>query len=289
MVQSAGYGFSSSSDVRPSPLAGRWYPANAEALTIMLDQYLDAAQPYAEDASNGQLVGLLAPHAGLQYSGPVAAHAFTRLKNMSFDTVVVIGPMHHPLPGRVLTTAHSYFETPLGSIRVDRDVLTEIGKTVHLTPAVNDPEHSIEIELPFLQRVLEPGFSLVPIMLRDQTAATTQALGAVLAKHLMARRVLMVASSDLSHFYPQQVANELDSTMLECVSAMDPQRVIDYNENGTAFACGYGAIATTLQVIDAWGANGAEIVGYATSGDATGDYSRVVGYGAAAFTTATNQ
>src|SRR5512146_2953666 len=97
-------------DVRPSPLAGRWYPGRADTLIAMMDDFLNAAQPPTTD---GEILGLLAPHAGYRYSGPVAAHAYRLIKDHAFDTVAVIGPMHHPLPGAVLTTGHSAYETPL--------------------------------------------------------------------------------------------------------------------------------------------------------------------------------
>jgi AmmeMemoRadiSam system protein B len=267
-------------DVRPSPLAGKWYPGNAEALTVMLDGFLDAVQlPVVK----GRPMGLLAPHAGLKFSGPVAAHSYAFVRDMVFDTVVVIGPMHHPIPGSVLTSAHSHYETPLGCVPIDRGVLYSLGRSIPLTELRDDPEHSVEIELPFLQRVLKPGFSLVPIMLRDQSLKQAQALGQALATLLNDRKVLIVASSDLSHFYKQEIANKLDKIMLNHVGWMDAERVIDCNERGTAFACGAGAIATVICALQALGADRAQIVGYGTSGDVTGDLERVVGYGAAMF------
>src|SRR5258708_7152803 len=153
-------------DTRPSPLAGKWYPGRADALTAMLDRFLQAIPPHPFD---GKLLGLLAPHAGIQYSGPVAAHAYALVRDMVFDTVVVIGPMHHPINGAVITSGHTHYETPLGTVPVDRGALESIGQSVHLTHVRNDPEHSVEIELPFLQHTLKAGFSFVPLMLRDQS------------------------------------------------------------------------------------------------------------------------
>jgi len=271
----------SATDVRPSPLAGRWYPAQAESLREMVEQFLTATPQTNLDGT--KVIGLLAPHAGLRFSGPVGAHAFALIRNLNFDSVVVIGPMHHPIPGTVQTTAHLAYETPLGTVPVDRETLTAIGRTIPLTALRNDPEHSIEIELPFLQHVLKPGFSLVPLMLRDQSAAQSEILGSALADALHDRNVLFVASSDLSHFYPQIVANELDSTMLSAVESMDAERVVDLNERGLAFACGYGAIATVIHAVTSWQVHHAKITGYATSGDVTGDFTQVVGYGAGAF------
>ena len=243
-----------------------------------MDHYLETVP---SPTLKGKLTGLLAPHAGIQYSGPVAAHAYALLQNADYDTVVVIGPMHHPIPGVVLTTGHDAYQTPLGTIPVDREILDRLRRSVRLDDLRNDPEHSVEIELPFLQRTLRPGFRLVPLMMFDQSAVTSQALGLALAEALRDRHALIVASSDLSHFYPQQVANRLDWTMLDCVCAMDADRVLECNESAKGFACGHGAIAATLHALQQ--AEHAEITGYATSGDVTGDFSRVVGYGAAAF------
>ncbi len=270
-------------DVRPSPLAGKWYPGRAEALVAMMDEFLQAAKPTAVD---GEILGILSPHAGYRYSGPVAAHAYQLLKDQAFDTVAVIGPMHHPLPGAVLTTGHTAYETPLGTVPVDQDALDAIRKTVRLTPVRNDPEHSVEIELPFLQHVLGSNFTFIPLMLRDQSREQAEALGAALAEVLRDRRALLVASSDLSHFFPQEIANKFDSTMLACIEAMDAGCVIEFNESRVAFACGYGAIATVIYAVRAWNANRARIVGYGTSGDVTGDFNEVVGYGAGVFSRA---
>jgi MEMO1 family protein len=267
-------------DVRPSPLAGKWYPGHADALVAMMDDFLAAAKPPAVE---GEIVGLLAPHAGYRYSGPIAAHAYKLIKDKMFDTAVVIGPMHHALAGAVLTTGHAAYETPLGTVPVDHDALQAIGQKVRLTTVRNDPEHSVEIELPFLQRVLGAPFKFVPLMLRDQSRQQAEALGEAIAETLQERRALLVASSDLSHFYSQEIANKLDSTMLACVEAMDPVMVVDYNERQVAFACGSGAIAAVLHTVRAWHANHARIVGYGTSGDVTGDFNEVVGYGAGAF------
>src|SRR5258707_2193956 len=268
------------SDIRPSPLAGQWDPARADALMAMLDSFLSAVEPRT---LNGELLGLLSPHAGLRYSGPVAVHAYALLNGLAFDTVVVVGPMHHPIPGATLTSGHSDYQTPLGTVPIDREIVDRIGKRVPLTPIRNDPEHSIEIELPFLQHILTPGFTLVPLMLRDQSAERAKLLGAALVDALQDRHPLLIASSDLSHFYPQDTAHTLDKLILDRVAAMDAQGVVDHNEGRTAFACGYGAIATVLNVLHAWGTYHAEIVGYGTSGDVTGDFGQVVGYGAAAF------
>ncbi len=267
-------------NVRPSPLAGRWYPANPRELRMMLDDYLDAAAPVAPP---GPIVGLLAPHAGLVYSGPVAAYAYKLIAGPAPDLVAVISPSHHGYPAPLLTTGHDAYATPLGTVPVDGEAVRALGEIVDLYPVVRDPEHSLEIELPFLQHVLEGAFRLLPVMVLDQSAAGMRQLGLALAQVLQGRNALLVASSDLSHFYPQRIADALDAYLLEQVSAFDPEGVLEAEEKQQGYACGRGAIAAVMWAAQALGANRAQVLHHATSGAVNGDTHSVVGYGAGVF------
>jgi AmmeMemoRadiSam system protein B len=266
-------------DVRPSPIAGRWYPADPLRLARSVDDYLDRA---SVPPVNGRLIGVLAPHAGHRYSGPVAGYAFKAVRGLSVDVVALVGPSHYPYDAPIVATAHDAYETPLGLVPVDRAALTALQRTLPIRLVRTDPEHSLEIELPFLQRVLGE-FRLIPLALVDQSYALAQRLGQALAELLAGQKALLVASSDLSHFYPQTIARCLDQTVLDAVARFDPAEVIAAEEKGTGFACGRGAIATVMIAARQLGADTAQIVGYATSGDVTGDTSQVVGYGAALF------
>lgn len=266
-------------NVRPSPIAGSWYPGKPDQLTKTVDAFLnDAPAPEVP----GDLVGVVAPHAGHRYSGAVAAHAFKAMKGIEADTVAVISPMHYAYSAPLLTTGHDAYWTPLGEVPVDREAVDAAQKAceIPIRPVFEDPEHSLEIELPFLQRVLA-SFKLIPIMIRDDSASVCRALAQTLAAILRERRFLLVASSDLSHFYPQNLANKLDSHMLKQVEAFDPLGVLQAEEEEKGYACGKGAIATVLMAARELGATGVRVVKHATSGDVTGDYSSVVGYGAA--------
>jgi MEMO1 family protein len=270
-------------DVRPAALAGQWYPGKAQPLRDAVELALRHATP---PSISGHVVGLMVPHAGYRFSAGVAAHAFAWVAGMQVDTVVVIGPLHQAIPGvqgGVLTSGHSAYHTPLGALRVDHEALARLAALLPLTYCTNDPEHSIEIELPFLQVVLPAGFTLLPIMLREQTANVAQQLSAALTTVLSTRRVLYVASSDLSHFYPQALAQMFDRKVLAAVAQLAADEVIGLEARHEAFACGRGAIATTIHASCAAGATHAAILNYATSGDLNGDHTRVVGYGAAAF------
>jgi AmmeMemoRadiSam system protein B len=266
-------------DVRPSPIAGKWYPGDAGQLARSIDAYIAQA---AVSPIDGRLIGLLVPHAGHQYSGPVAGHAYKLVQGLPVDVVALVGPSHYPYPAPIITTAHAAYRTPLGDVPVDHDLLSTLQQTIAVAAVRSDPEHSLEIELPFLQRTLG-NFRLLPLALVDQSLATAQKLGHVLADVLRGQNVLLVASSDLSHFYPQDLANALDQTLLDAVAAFDPAAVIQAEADGTGFACGRGAIAAVMIAAQELGADTAQIVNYATSGNINRDYTQVVGYGAAVF------
>jgi AmmeMemoRadiSam system protein B len=267
-------------DLRPSPIAGTWYEGNAKKLAANVDAYLEAARI---PKLTGDVIALIAPHAGHIYSGGVAAHAFAAIRDLAPDLVVVISPFHnfelHPL----LTTKHQAYSTPLGNIEVDRAVFSDLQQNLGspIMAIANDREHSLEIELPFLQRALKNNFKLLPLMVRVQEADAAKKLGRALAKTIEKQNTLIVASTDLSHFYDQQTAKMLDEEMLKRFETLNPESVFEAEQTGKGFACGHAAVAAMLWAARDLGANKGQILKYATSGDVTGDYSSVVGYGAA--------
>lgn len=271
-------------DIRPSALAGQWYPADPAVLRALVTEYLAQAD---SPRPNGKLIGLLAPHAGLRYSGPVAAHAFRLLEGQSPEVIALLCPYHRPPPAAfdypAATTAHAAYQTPLGTVPVDRDALARLAAQIPFVEIARDDEHALEIELPFLQVALAGGFQLLPLMLLDQSAAFARELGEALADLLRGRNALLIASSDLSHFFTQSQAEALDAITLDAVRAYDPQRVIQTGKAPGEGACGRGAIAAVMWAAQALGANTATILHYATSGDTSGDTRRVVGYAAGAF------
>ncbi|NJN80692.1 MAG: AmmeMemoRadiSam system protein B, partial [Anaerolineales bacterium] len=227
--------------------------------------------------------GVIAPHAGHKYSGFVAAHAFNTLQALEPDLVIIISPFHNYSPHPLITTSHQAYSTPLGNIEVDHAVLEELQKNLEMpiTKISNDKEHSLEIELPFLQQVLKNNFKLLPIMIRAQEASISKKLGLALAKIAKNKNIIFVASTDLSHFYDQETANMLDSEMLKRFESFKPETIFEAEKTGKGFACGHVAVATTLWGSQMLGANKIQTLHYATSGEVTKDYSSVVGYGAA--------
>jgi MEMO1 family protein len=272
-------------DVRPSPLAGRWYDADPEILARKVDEYVDSAQLPKLD---GEVIAIIAPHAGHTYSGPVAGYAFAAIRGRRPDLVAVVGPMHHPYVEPLITTSYDAYSTPLGDVPVDRDALRELDMILKsdlgfgLSPVARDPEHSLEIELPFLQRALASDWQLLPVMDRAREPRVSQALGKALAQVLRSKNFVLVASTDLSHFYNQETALVYDLSMLNQIEAFNPDGAFDLERAGKGFACGLGAFTAVMWAARELGADKVQILRHATSGDVTGDYSSVVGYGAVA-------
>lgn len=261
-------------EIRRSVIAGSWYPGSADELRRNIDSFLGNVP---EGKVAGEPMGLIAPHAGYIYSGQVAAYAYKQLEDMNFKKVVIISPIHQFYPGRYIVTTKHYYQTPLGLVEVDAQTVEAIGQEMSLSPVNQDSEHSLEIQLPFLQRVLGE-FKLVPIMLGDQSLSACRALGRALAGAIRGKSALLVASTDLSHYHNYDTAVQLDKVVLKHIEAFDPEGLARDLAAGRCEACGAGAIMATMFTAKALGADKAGVLKYANSGDVTGDRGRVVGY-----------
>ena len=279
-------------DPRPSPIAGSWYPGKAESLRKTIESFLDeAVVPEFE----GQPAGLIVPHAGYIYSGLTAAHAFKTLLGRQFARVIVLSPSHQPYRQPLLTTGHDSYATPLGLVPVDRDALGKLDTYLRenvgleLASVRRDQEHSLEIELPFLQTVLPEGFGLIPLMMVDQSASMVRLLSSALVRLIRSfpqeESTLLVASSDLSHFYSERVANRLDGNLAQAVRDFKLDAFYQHKQRGEMEACGLAPMATVLQTCHLLGADQVTIADYRTSAAVTGDKSSVVGYLSAVIST----
>jgi AmmeMemoRadiSam system protein B len=271
--------------IRTAAVAGSWYPGTARAITAEVDRYLEAA---GEVTAPGRLIALVSPHAGLRYSGPVAAYGYGLLRDRSPLTVVLVGPSHRAAFGGVAVHAHGAWETPLGQAPVDAplaEALLGAGKGFVEDALVHRDEHSLEMQMPFLQRVV-PDLRVVPAMMGTQSRQEVDALAEALAKALAGREdVVMVASSDLSHFHPADVANREDAVVVEQVSHFDADALMRRLEEHQNVACGGGPVVAVMKAARALGADQATVLKYADSGDVEeGDKGRVVGYLSAALT-----
>ena len=275
-------------ELRPSPIAGRWYEGDPQALTRQVDAFLSHARL---PELKGEVVALIAPHAGHIYSGRTAGYAFRAVMGRSYNRVVVISPLHRGIySDPLLTTAHQAYQTPLGALPVDRPALDALEAALQQQSGLGlkavsfDEEHSVEIELPFLQRALAGEFKLLPVMIHSQDPKVSAALGRALAQVIHDqpdKSTLLVASTDLSHFFPEEEANRLDREMLRQIAAFSPEGVYEAEFSGKGSACGVAAVAAVLAAAKLLGGTRVEVLHHSTSGDVTGDHLQVVGYGAA--------
>ena len=272
--------------IRRAAVAGTWYPGSAPALAAAVDRHLAAA---ARDGAVGcaDLVGLVAPHAGLMYSGPVAAYAYRLLRQRAFDVAVLVGPSHFVGFDGVSIHPSGGFETPLGVAPVDEECAAALMRATPIVrehPAAHAREHSLEMQLPFLQR-LAPDAKIVPLVMGFQTAETARALGDALAAAIARKKALLVASTDLSHYHDAATASRLDAVVIDHVSRFDVDGLQATLDARPEHACGGGPLVAVMRAARQVGARDAVVLQYADSGDVSGDKTAVVGYLAAALGT----
>ncbi len=262
-------------------MAGSWYPATPRALAAEVDRYLGAVSVVRAD----DLVGVVAPHAGIMFSGPVAAHAYRLLVGRTFDVIVLVGPSHHVGFEGIAVDVRDGWETPFGVATIDRptcDALLAVCSGAHALAAPHEHEHSLEMQMPFLKRV-QPDAPIVPLLMGYQDRDTITALGDALGMVLAGRRALLVASSDLSHYQPAEKAAALDRRVIDLVERFDADGLMALVETRHEHACGGGPIVAVMRASRALGAREGRVLCYADSGDVSGDKTGVVGYMAAAF------
>jgi hypothetical protein len=278
--------------IRPAAVAGTWYPGSRGALTREVDALLQQAGRAAKavaDRPAGAIAAIIAPHAGMMFSGGVAAHAYHAAAGADVDVVALVGPSHFVGFEGIAVYERGAFETPLGLVRVDETAAQAVmaaSPAVRPNAAAHAREHSLEMQLPFLQRVL-PDVPIVPLAVGFQTRETIEALADALAAGLRGRRALLVASTDLSHYFEAATAVRLDARVAECVSTFDEAALLaeferyPEHERGRYVACGGGAAIGVMRAARALGASEARLLKYAHSGEISGDHDAVVGYLAA--------
>ena len=278
--------------VRRPTQAGSFYAGDAEALKTQVQRcFLHELGPKElPKVSKGRLkevVGLVCPHAGYMYSGAVAANAYYELaKDGKPDTVVILGPNHTGYGSALALMNDGVWRTPLGDVEVDGATANEIVQETRLVD-VDDVahrfEHSIEVQLPYLQYLYGSEFKFVPICFQMQDLASAVEVGNALVEVLANKNAVVIASSDMTHYEPQANASAKDLAALKAVEAMDARRFYSVIEARNVTACGYGPIATVITYAKGLGAKEAKLLSYKSSGDITGDYSSVVGYAAISF------
>jgi MEMO1 family protein len=268
-------------EFRKAMVAGTFYPADPVQLSRQLAEMFSRAK---KRTLSGQVKAIVAPHAGYIYSGQVAADVYKQIEGEQYDSVVVIAPFHGFFKGVSVYSGDGY-ETPLGMIEIDRalsDAMAEkhpnvFSSTVGHTGSGGHGEHSLEVQLPFLQMVLGK-FKMVAMVMGDQEESTIRAAAEALAATLKGTNTLLVASTDMSHFHPEKEARRLDKCFETALQKFDANSIIATVSGGRAEACGFGPVAAVIEATHRMGGEEVEIISYDTSGSATGDLAEVVGY-----------
>lgn len=278
--------------VRRPCQAGAFYAGTAESLkrqieNCFLHELGPGKIPEVVKAGPRRIVGLVCPHAGYMFSGPVAAHAYYKLAlDGKPDVVVLLGPNHTGYGSGLAVMKEGVWRTPLGDIEVNSELADQIVQESSLLD-VNDSahrfEHSIEVQLPFLQYLYGSEFKIVPICFLMQDLSSAKEVGQAVAKVLNGKNAVIVASSDMTHYEPHEVAEKKDKMALTAVEEMDEEKFYSVIEAQHVSACGYGPIAALITAAKILGVKEAKLLCYKTSGDIIGDYSSVVGYGAVCF------
>ncbi|HSJ55508.1 MAG TPA: AmmeMemoRadiSam system protein B [Anaerolineae bacterium] len=273
--------------VRRPVIAGSWYPGTEPTLAHTVDEYLEAV---ARRPVPGVLLGLIAPHAGYAYSGQTAAHAYRQLAGRPVETVVLLGPSHRAWVGDFATSAEQAYATPLGQVALDEDFIAALGQRIPLSRIRGDAEHSLEIQLPFLQRELG-SFRLVPILMSADEPDVARELAGHLAEVALARgageagRVLFVASSDLHHIEDEEQVVVRDEAVREALAALDVEALTARLMAPQSSVCGRIPILTVVHAARALGADAVRILHHTNSSEVSGEHRRgqyTVGYMAAA-------
>ena len=274
--------------IRTPAVAGMFYPSEKNKLTKLIeDCFLHSFGPGKNPKKIGKKIfGIICPHAGYVYSGPIACHSVNSISSESPELFIIIGPNHWGIGRSVATMTDCIWETPLGNVEVDSESAKEISQlsqNIESDFFSHTREHSLEVQIPILQKTFS-NFKILPISLVNQSKEIAKDVGSTIAKIAKKKNVMIIGSSDFTHYEPNEFAHEQDLALIEPILEMDVDKFYDVLQKRKVTACGYGAIASTIIACKELGATKGELLKYATSGDVTGDTSSVVGYGSIVFT-----
>lgn len=275
--------------IRTPAVAGMFYSGEKKELKKSInDCFLHKFGPGKIPPSNNKkkIFGVICPHAGYAYSGPIACHSFYEISSNLPELFIIVGPNHWGIGSSVATMKDSKWQTPLGEVEVDSETAEEISnitKIIEVDNFSHSREHSLEVQIPILQEISKK-FRILPIVLINQSKEVAIQIGTAIANIARKKKVMIIGSSDFTHYEPNEFAHEQDAALIEPILKLDVDRFYDVLNKKDISACGYGAIASTMIACKELGATKGELLKYATSGDITGDTSSVVGYGSIIFT-----
>jgi len=279
--------------IRRPTEAGAFYAGSQQSLRTQIEQCFThelgpGALPKVADQKLQKIMGLVSPHAGYMYSGPIAAHGFHRLAAEGRpDVVVLFGPNHTGSGSALAVMKEGVWRTPLGDVEIDAataDSILDASGIIDVDDSAHAFEHSIEVQLPFLQFIYGSSFKFVPICFLMQDLESSREVGSAVAKALLGKNAVVIASTDMTHYEPQKMAEKKDKAAIEAVLKLDEEQLYSTVEAYNISMCGYGPTIAAITAVKALGAKKAELLCYKTSGDIVGDYSAVVGYASIAFT-----
>ena len=275
-------------EIREPCVAGLFYPDDTINLKRLINSYLSSVDSktveFFKKNSIDSIWGVIAPHAGYIYSGGVAAYSFFPLKNKKIDTVILIGPSHRAYFKGFALSYSKGFSTPLGVVEVDKELVNSIiglsGGVFDFVDSAHQNEHSLEVQLPFIQSVIDEDFKIVPILMGEQSIENVNSGVNILYNVLKDydKKYLIVISSDLSHYHNSGEAEKMDSVLMKQVEKLDSKSLIEKVEAGSIEACGAGPIALLMELAKKMGKTNVKNLKYKNSGDVSKDYERVVGY-----------
>ena len=275
--------------VRTPAVAGMFYPKTTPELkssirNCFLHKYGPGKLP--PDTEDGKIFGVICPHAGYMYSGPVAAHSYYAISSLKPDLVIILGPNHWGVGCNVATMKEVVWRTPLGDVEVDTNAAVEANKNsklIELDFLSHSKDHSLEVQLPMLQEIYPHKFKILPIILIDQSYNSAREIGLAIAKLIKNKNAVIIGSSDFTHYEKNEFAHKQDKALIEPILKMDVDKFYTILQENQVSACGYGAIASTMVACRELGATKGSLAKYATSGDVTGEKNSVVGYASIIF------
>jgi AmmeMemoRadiSam system protein B len=272
--------------IRTPAVAGMFYPKQKSDLEESIRQCISHKFGVGTNTEGVRIFGAVCPHAGYMYSGPVATHSHQNIAKQDFELAVVIGPNHWGLGCGIATMKDTEWETPLGMVEVDSDAAIQINKTskiIEIDFFSHVKDHSIEVQIPMLQ-FCKKKFKILPIILNEQDYEFAQEVGSAIADLAKSKKLVIIGSSDFTHYEPNEFAHSQDKALIEPILDLDVEKFYQILHDRRVSACGYGAIASTMIACKMLGAKKGKLLKYATSGDITGDKGSVVGYASIIFT-----
>ena len=274
--------------IREPVVAGQFYPGTKKELEDRIRDCMEHKYGPGNEQipSDKRIYGIISPHAGYVFSGPIACHSYKAISSSNPELVIIVGPNHFGIGVDVATVTDVQWKTPLGIVDVDSESAREIvkvSKFVEIDEYSHSQDHSLEVQLPMLQSMLQNKFQIVPIILRSQSLDTATDVGSAVSKIAKKKNTMIVASSDFTHYEENSFAHSQDKALIESILEMNVKKFYDVLQEKRVTACGYGAMASVMVACKNLGATKGKLLSYATSGDVKGDKSSVVGYGSIKF------